>query len=97
MNDNEQALEGFKDYQLQAKPEDSPGDVASMMGLCYLRTGDLDQSILYFEQALLRNPLDANALINAYNAYRSAGEMTASIQCCKKVLNLEHSSKHENA
>ena len=97
LNDNEQALEGFKDYQLRAKPEDSPGDVASMMGLCYLRTGDLDQSILYFEQALLRNPLDANALINAYNAYRSAGEIAVSIQCCDKVLTLEHLSKYEKA
>lgn len=86
LSDYPQALESFLDYIGKADKREWAEDIYTMLGLCYLVTGDLDQSISYLEQALVVNPNDVHALTNAYNAYRSAGDIDKSIECCQRVL-----------
>lgn len=87
--DYSQALESFQDYIARADKNEWAEDIFSMLGLCYLITGDLDQSVSCLEQAIAVNPNDIHALTNAYNAYRSAGDIDQSIKCCQRSLALQ--------
>jgi predicted O-linked N-acetylglucosamine transferase (SPINDLY family) len=89
LNDHAQALESFLDYCEKTPEKEWTEDIHSMIGLCYLMLGDLDRSIMNLERALLVNPNDLHALINAFNAYRSAGEVEKSIDCCQRAISIE--------
>lgn len=88
VGDYVQAIESLNDYIEKAPTDDIANDVDNLLAVSYLLSNDLDSSIEYSNKALMGNPDDAGALINASNAYRCLGEIDKCISFCSKALSL---------
>jgi tetratricopeptide (TPR) repeat protein len=88
------------EYMLKLAP--NAASVHEMLGVALAADGRIDEAINQYNETLLRDPNDADALYNLGNTFRDKGKLDQAVRCYEQGLQVElaelrraHQSQHK--